>query len=169
MANTKKLHLPGTIALCTRMGRDVPNEQVPDPPPHKALATVESHRKKYPFALVRRSPTGQYNCHGLTFASRRTSVGLDYPDEAWQLFREDDGYRQIEESEVEVGDLVVFHDGRSVSHTGVVVEIERGQRERGILPSIRILSKWGHSAEYCHSARYGPYADDRITYWTDRP
>ena len=116
-------------------------------------------------AELRRPPTGQYNCHGLTFANRRT--GIYHPASVAEIL-EDDGYRQIKASEVCLGDVVVYYDGRQIAHTGIVVRIER---EEGLIggQATWIMSKWGQAGEYIHPVNLGPYSEHDLTYWTDRP
>ena len=41
-------------------------------PPDKSAAVIETHTRQYPLARLRRRPSGQYNCHGLTLANRRS-------------------------------------------------------------------------------------------------
>lgn len=157
------MKLPGHIPLCTRSGREIPNEQTPDMLPDKAAAVVETHRRQYPLARLRRRPSGQYNCHGLTLANRRT--GVYEPSIVEQVLR-DDGYRKVREREVEPGDVIVYDEEGEVTHSGLVVEVVE---DTGIGPNCRILSKWGRAAEYLHLAKQGPYANHAIAYWTDRP
>ena len=158
------MKLSESIPLATRTGREIQNHRDPDLSPANVERTVAKHKKKYPFAELRRPPTGQYNCHGLTFANRRT--GIHAPRDVEHIL-EDDGYRKITLSEVGIGDLAVCYNGDEVSHTGVVVEVREGE---GILNlrAARLLSKWGSCGEYFHMATEGPYTEEEITYWTDR-
>lgn len=100
----------------------------------------------------------------MTFANRRTWI----PDpQDVQKFLEDDGYRQIKASEAQEGDIVVYHEGREISHTGVVIAVIREERIIGG-QAVTILSKWAQGGEYLHGVAHGPYAEQALTYWTDR-
>jgi hypothetical protein len=58
-----------------------------------------------------------YNCHGLTFASRRTTVGQTIIP-----ILEDDGFDQVPEKEARPGDIVIYSSARGeVIHSGFVV------------------------------------------------
>ena len=133
--------------------------------PEKAAAVIEMHRQQYPIARLRRPPSGQYNCHGLTLANRRT--GIHDLSIVGQVLR-DDGYRKISMREVEPGDVVVYDEEGELAHSGLVVEVVK-IAGIGNFRVPRILSKWGQAAEYSHMATEGPYAADAIAYWTDRP
>lgn len=129
------------------------------------MLIAELHAR-HPFAVLRRPPTGQYNCHGLTFANRRTCV-LD--SATIRAILEDDGYRTIRFRDVLRGDVAVFVDGGDVSHTGVVLEVVEGEPPGQGLRNIRIMSKWGQAGEYFHAVNEGPYSTDEVEYMTDRP
>ena len=158
------MRLPGSIPLYTRMRREVPNAQLPDLPPANAERAIDGHAKKHPMAQLRRRPTGQYNFHGLTFANRRTCV---HDPGSVEVILKDDGYREILPSEVYVGDLVVYYDGTEITHTGVVMAIERDNVLVGA-QAVWAMSKWGQAGEYIHPVNQGPYSTHRLTYWTDR-
>jgi hypothetical protein len=92
-----------------------------------------------------------YNCHGLTFGNRRTSVG-DSP-ELFSLILEDDGFRQIYETEANTGDVVLYYDADGkVTHSGLV--LKRGDPPFH-LPLI--WSKWGKAYEMTHLVTQCPY------------
>ncbi len=148
------------------MGQEIPNMQLPDAPPHIVEQTSAALRRRFPFVDLRRPPTGLYNCHGLTFATRRTAI----PDaETIQAILNDDGYRRIPLSDVQAGDIVIYRDGQEISHTGLVLKTVEGYPEGTTLRRTEVLSKWGQAGEYYHAAGEGPYAKHRVEYWTDRP
>lgn len=157
--------LPGTIPVCTRLGREIPNAQDPDQPPPVAARLIEKHRRSYPMAVMRRSPAGQYNCHGMTFANRRTGI---YDPADVEAILSDDGYRQIKAAEAQPGDIVVCYDGRQVSHTGVVMGVDRRNDLIGG-QAVWVLSKWGQAGEYLHAIADGPYGEHDKAFWTERP
>ena len=158
------VQLSGSIPLFTWMGREIANTQDPDLPPHRAEELVRKHRQDYPFACLRRGPTGQYNCHGMTFANRRTWIGD--PQDV-QKFLEDDGYRQIKASDAQEGDIVVHYDVGEISHTGLVISVVQEDRIIGG-QAVKVLSKWAQGGEYLHAVTDRPYAEQKLTYWTDR-
>ena len=160
------MSFPGSIPLCTRMGHEIPNVQLPDALPHKVEQTNAVLHRRFPLVDLRRPPTGLYNCHGLTFATRRTGI----PDaKTVQAILDDDGYRRVPLSDVRPGDIVIYWDGQEISHTGLVLKIVEGYPEGTTLRRTEVLSKWGHAGEYYHGAAEGPYAEHRVEYWTDRP
>lgn len=81
----------------------------------------------------------------------------------------DDGYREVRLSAVEPGDIAVYYDMDHVSHTGMIIEVVEGDPPGPNLRAVRVLSKWASAGEYVHRAQDGPYAEGRVTYWTDRP
>ena len=161
----KFMALPESILLSTRLGREIPNFQDLDQPPGIAARLVEGHRRNHPMATMRRAPTGLYNCHGLTFACRRTGI---YNPEDIEKILKDDGYRQIKPMEAQPGDIVVYRDGRETSHTAAVIQVERSNTLVGG-QAIWVLSKWGQGAEYIHVVKDDPYKDHDVTFWTERP
>ena len=160
------MKLPGSIPLYTRLGNEVANAQDPDLAPAKAEHVIAAFRTRFPCAWQRRPPSGQYNCHGLSFANRRTGI---YDPTAVEKVLKDDGYRTIKREEVEPGDLVVYYVGDEVTHSGVVLEVVQGAPETPTLRELKIVSKWGQAGEYIHRTLEGPYAQHDLTYWTDRP
>ena len=160
--------LPGSIPLFTRTGREIPNLQDLDVRREKAELCVRRYRERYQAAEIRRWPTGQYNCHGMTFASRRTGIWADAP-RLVRLILEDDGYRRIGPTEVREGDLVVYHEGDTIEHTGVILAVETDDRLIGG-QALRVMSKWSWGGEYVHYVKDCPYAGPgwSVTYWSDR-
>ena len=160
--------LPGTIPLATRQGREIPNSQVPDIPPAKASQVTEQLRINHFGAELRRPPSGQYNCFGLTFANRRTGISGSDTHSIVVTILEDDGYRRISLAQAIPGDLVIYFNGKEIWHAGLIVEVELNE----FFPDgrlARVISKWGGAGEYIHPTTVGPDADKEVTYWTDRP
>lgn len=82
-----------------------------------------------------------YNCHGLTFASRRTRV-IDVQGIERVLI--DDNWVELEMRDVLPGDIVIYYSEEGEpNHSGIVVEVF----DLGV-PKIR--SKWGSAGEYIH-------------------
>ncbi|MBL7140446.1 MAG: hypothetical protein ISS74_06005 [Planctomycetes bacterium] len=157
--------LPGSIPLYTRLRREIANAQDPDPAPHVATRLAEVHHRSFPMAAMRRPASGQYNCHGLTFANRRTGI---YNPKDVEAILSDDGYRRISAAEAQPGDIVTCHDGTEVSHTAVITRIERSEALIGG-QAVWLLSKWGQAGEYLHTLGEGPYKEHRVVFWTERP
>ena len=105
-----------------------------------------------------------YNCHGLTFASRRTQVGPPVTP-----ILEDDGFEQVDERNVQVGDIVIYSSARGeVVHSGFVVGTESVEIVHGGKPTIipRIWSKWGKGHEWVHPVGECPYLQDEGNFTT---
>lgn len=108
---------------------------------------------RYPHACSRTGPSTAYNCHGMSFASRRTSVTKS---NAVQMILEDDDYREVNLEDVLPGDFVLYYsEAGEPNHSGVVVEVGGN-----ILVPI-VCSKWGKAGEFIHGLRdcpplYGP-------------
>jgi len=170
----REIGLPGYIPLATRTGRAIPNVQDPDMPPWRIEQYLRRFRKLFPRPELRRGPTGRYNCHGMTFASRRTQIlAPDSRETITEIVMNilgDDGYREIRLQEAMQGDVVVYYDGNEISHTGIIVEIESDDRVIGGR-AVKVMSKWGPGGEYLHYVNECPDAGTpgkKATYWTDR-
>jgi len=103
--------------------------------------------KKYPDATPRRADASTaYNCHGLTFASRRTRV---VEPNSVRVILADDGWQEVDIADTYAGDIVVYYgDEGDANHSGIVVGKE--------LNVPMICSKWGHGGEFIHSLNYCP-------------
>jgi hypothetical protein len=113
-----------------------------------------------------------YNCHGLTFGSRRTQVGPPiFP------ILEDDGFDKVQsEKDVRPGDIVIYSNVRGeVTHSGFVVWrriVELVEGTKSVVPMI--WSKWGKGYEMIHAVGECPYFEEegdifsyyRLKRWT---
>lgn len=98
-----------------------------------------------------------YNCHGLTFASRRTRIirAVDV-----KKILDDDNYQIVTENNILPGDIVLYLSvSGDVNHSGVVVECPLGNAPM-------VFSKWGNGGEFIHVVRecpelYGPRIEYR--------
>jgi hypothetical protein len=107
-----------------------------------------------------------YNCHGLTFGSRRTQVSPP-------IFSilEDDGFDKVlSEKDVRPGDIVVYSNVRGeVTHSGFVVwrkAVELVEGSQSVIPMV--WSKWGKGYEMIHAVGECPYFEedgDVVTYY----
>src|SRR5229473_533486 len=109
--------------------------------------------RDHPQARPRTDLSALYNCHGLTFASRRTRIEKS---REVQRILEDDDYQEIAMPDVLPGDVVIYYsDGGDPNHSGIVVEVSPD-----LLAPI-VCSKWGNADEFVHALRdcpnfYGP-------------
>jgi hypothetical protein len=121
---------PGrTIQIQSYDGTDIPNSIDYDPDPQSVQYARQSKgMTKLIQAGVRilGPPTGRYNCHGLVFGSRRTSIPpSNLPDAVSidDLLRRD--LYQLVQSPPRPGDVIVYR-GQSgeIEHTGYVTRVE---------------------------------------------
>jgi len=164
----EEIRLAGTgenIVVETRRGRQVANSIEPEPGDReRRLYNLRRGRFGRSWRL-RKPPCGAYNCYGMVFASRRTSI---LEDEQVPDILTDDGYRRIEESDAMVGDLVLYRE-RTIGllHVGRITR-------RDDLSALHALSKWDSaSGEDEHHIRHHCWTDYgfdvRLEFWTDRP
>jgi hypothetical protein len=130
------------IRLQTARGTDIENEQGVE------ISTFERNwmatlAHDHPQAVLRTSESATYNCHGMTFASRRTQI---WSAPAVRLILVEDSYTEITDvHDVLPGDVVVYYgDDGDPSHSGNVVE----NAPPLFVP--RIVSKWGKGPELVH-------------------
>ena len=147
------LILPGVsyethIVVQTRKGTNIPNAQL-----HEISAYERNSYtlfdKDYPLVIKRMHGSPVYNCHGMTFASRRTCV---FRDEDVQVILRDDGYAEVSLEHVKPGDVVLYFEDGSIEHSGIVVDVPR---TRPLMPTV--CSKWAKYSEVIHSANDCPY------------
>ena len=159
--------LPGKIELQTRMGNPIDNAQDPPFPlgaRARALTLDQAAGQEYPGACRCRPPADHYNCHGLTFANRRTGI---WRSDQIRIILADDGLEPVEASELREGDIAVYFEGPEISHTGVVLRVIDNGPEDG--RRVWILSKWGILGEYAHFVGEDPYPECTVVYYGDRP
>ena len=98
-----------------------------------------------------------YNCHGLTFASRRTQV--DGSNVTISMILADDGYVEVPEKNCTTGDVVVYYgsDG-NVEHSGIVLG-------RGDMNVPRVWSKWGKGCEMYHPLGACPWSGFPVRFY----
>lgn len=139
------------MILQTSTGREIEHSQSLEIDEAEVGKLAVFHAKHGPLT-ERHPPTGFYNCHGMTFASRRAWVYGD--GNTIELILDDDTYVEIEESRVLPGDVILYfgRPGEGVLHSGIVVEVST------TLPKMfRVCSKWGQSSEFLHWANNSPY------------
>lgn len=140
------------IRIETSKRRGVDNQQDADiPEPHRRWFRRLS--QLHPGAIQRTEPSALFNCHGLTFACRRSKItnrlNID-------RILADDAWLAVDLAQVLPGDIVIYYDDEGdPNHSGVVVEYSKDT----LVPII--CSKWGYAGEYLHKVNdtpnfYGP-------------
>lgn len=153
------------LALHTRKGWQIPNETRYERPPIAMQAAVQNLRSIFP-QIRPRSLSSVYDCTGLVFASRRTTVSTD---NIHRILSDDDYKRLSDLPDLEEGDLVLYGrgDGSSISHAGIIWS--KRAKPRDATFDIMVLSQWGADGEYIHPIDQVPSAYGRpVEYWTDR-
>ena len=146
-----------SLRLDTREKNHIENDLNREAPTEGIMRKVADLKKDYPTARHRPTqPSAIYNCHGLTFAARRT--GISKSAEVQKILNED-GYVKIERSQISIGDIAIYQakDTNEIEHSGIIVEV--GQF------GPRILSKWGQCHEVIHFIAECPYDAAQVTFW----
>jgi hypothetical protein len=145
------------LALHTRRGNQIKNEINREGPRYGDALVIRDLQKKYPNSRSRtKEPSRKYNCHGLCFAARRTTI-IETP-EVKRILLEDD-YIEIGLSGVLPGDIAVYYtiDG-DIDHSGMVIEINE-------LKVPVIVSKWGTLNEVIHQIPQCSYDASNVKYY----
>lgn len=138
-----------SIVTQTSQGTPIPNQQNMNLAGNE-LALLQHWKAKYSVQL-RTQPTGLFNCHGLSFASRRTCIS---DKSAISQIIKDDGYQQVAPHDVLPGDVILYFVDGGAEHSGIVVQ-------GGMAPGMMlVLSKWGTNGEFIHGAYNSPYGTD---------
>lgn len=145
------------IEVSTRRNRKISNELNREPTFDGDRLAIAAYVKDIPQAIHRSEvgPCRTFNCHGLTFASRRTWI--ERSTEVQKIL-DDDEYVVVEKSKVKAGDVAIFRSGLEILHSGIVVEVTS-------IKGPRILSKWARLHEVIHYPYEGPYNDLQVTYY----
>ena len=147
----------GSLNLETRLKYSIPNYYSKNNCSAGQMLEAESYKKKFPRAIHRHgSASLHYNCHGLTFASRRTEISNS---EALRKILVDDDYLQISRDTVLAGDIVLYveNDG-DICHSGIVIHVPPSDAALiNKLAGIVVLSKWGAAHEVIHEISECPY------------
>jgi len=149
------------LNLHTRLENQIINEINREPIRYGDTLQAADWKRKFSFPEVIHRPTKasrKYNCHGLTFASRRTWI--QYPSEIAKIILEDD-YRVVADQEVLPGDVVVYYKDGDAEHSGTVVRVDRIMG----LPCPMILSKWGGCHEVIHPVGRCPFDSQNVIYY----
>ena len=148
--------LPNQLGLETRRGTQIVNYIDRILPTYGDSLRIADYREQYPHETHRPDEASRkYNCHGLTFASRRTRI-LD-PAEIAKILREDE-YSEVAFTDVLPGDIVVYYKDGDLEHSGIVVSVDNFH-----VPTI--LSKWGSVHEVVHKVSQCPYDPANARYY----
>jgi hypothetical protein len=147
--------VPQKLALQTRKGGVIANSMNPVEMTD-AQSTIGLLKQRHPKAIHRDvGPSAFYNCHGLTFAARRT--GISEPAQVQKIIN-DDAYVQLSlTNKPETGDIAIYRENGDISHSGIVVYVKAG--------TPWILGKWGDMHEVIHEPYDCPYRTAVITFY----
>ena len=139
------------------------------------MSTNKDIKKLFKVDVRNARYSNEYNCHGLTFISRLGRFAY-FNDDVTRLLAAHN-YKligsalntDIDEitvsSKIVRGDVIVYTDGISVQHTGIVWSVKK----TGLKYKIKILSKWGDLSEYFHDYNVVPPSYGKtVQIWTDR-
>jgi hypothetical protein len=133
---------------CNNRSKGMPELLDPGSPRDRnAIDLATSRNRRIPNARRREqmSLTGTYNCIGMAFANRRTSIEPHHV----QMILEDDGYVEVDPADVVPGDLLVYRDrDRIISHVAVVISHEPDFANARWKTTV--MSPCGYDGEYVH-------------------
>lgn len=133
------------IELATRAGNHIENIQPRELGnlARNELAAFAEHARAIG-GIVRSKASPAYNCHGFTFACRRTELG---PDDVDTVLHEDRYERLGEESQALPGDVLIYRaNNGDIPHSAIVV----GAPADDDYGRPRVVSKWGQMGEVIH-------------------
>ena len=150
---------PTELALESKAGNQIANfinrnERVP----YGDFLLMNDYIRQYSQEIHRPWPSRKYNCHGLSFAARRTAI--ESPIEIAKIIADDD-YEEVIASRVIPGDIAIYYESGDASHSGIVVQMTE-------LKVPIVLSKWGHCHEVVHHLSRCPYKSDDIRFYRMR-
>lgn len=144
-----------SIVLETSKGTKIDNYQIFEISQFEKNQFARYSKNNYPLAVFRNSPSPVYNCHGMSFASRRTNI--DRSNDIRKIL-EDDQYHKIEKKYTIPGDLVLYislEDG-DIVHSATIVSAEHAVNN---ISRLVVVSKWGKFREVMHDLNNCPYKD----------
>lgn len=151
------------LELATRNGWSIPNEQALEHPPERLKYVAQLWQQQRPNAKLR-SMTAAYNCMGMVFGCRRTSID---PEHLERILKDDDFEKLDSVSNAERGDVAVYRKGGEVQHVGIVIQVVPDVEKA--TNKLLILSQWGSDGEWIHPHDCVPEAYGQISeVWTDR-
>jgi len=155
------------IALYTRRGNEIDNVQGWELSNFQ-WSQLQTNLNRFGPPLVKflsKDGCPVYNCHGLTFGSRRTSI--EASNRMINLILDDDGFDEIQPRDVQEGDVVVYIDeDGEIQHSGIVVAMTQADILGLSVP--KVWSKWGHAQEAVHHFQTSPYENVTAKYYRMR-
>jgi len=153
----KVLALKSQLALQTRCENQIENEINREAVRYGDVLQVAGLERQYPLEIHRPiAPSRKYNCHGLSFASRRTWI--DRTSEIRKIIS-DDEYQEIHFDDILPGDIAIYWSKQGdAEHSGIVVEVNSFK-----VPIV--LSKWGPCHEVVHHVARCPYDIHKVSYY----
>ncbi len=122
----------------------------------------DKYTKHIDFRLRSKS-CARYNCHGMTFAGRRTTI---YDADVIKRILKEDEYDIIPQETVQAGDVVIYWaESGDPSHSAIVL----APPDPKSLNVPLVLSKWGLHFEATHRATMCPYDFQRAVYYRVKP
>src|SRR6266481_7803002 len=116
------IQIRAELDLSTRRLRHIRNEMNREPPLAGARLQIEQMKRDFKTAIHRDEvgPCNTFNCHGLTFGSRRTWIHR--PADVQKIL-DDDDYIEIDKTKVKPGDIAIFRKNGEIDHSGIVVQV----------------------------------------------
>lgn len=149
-----------SLTIQTRVGNPIPNLPGITTIPQDLIQQIQYTEGKYPqgnLCYKRKEATSFYNCHALTFLSRRAWMVED----AVNMVLQDDEYFPVDSREVLPGDIILYYSNGQINHSGIVVS---RREENELVSRPWIVSKWAHAGEYVHRYDYCPYDSSNVRY-----
>ena len=144
-----------SINLETSEGNEINNYQVFSLSAFERNSFKDYSKENYPTVKFRNSPSPIYNCHGMSFASKRTNI-----DKAQEIKKilEEDNYKQVDQKSTLPGDIVLYidPDDGDIVHSGTVTSCIDDDKD---LQYILVVSKWGKFKEVVHNLYQTPYKE----------
>jgi hypothetical protein len=151
------LAITSQLALHTRCENQIANEINRGPIRYGDQLQAHDFETEYGVPCIHRpvQPSRKYNCHGLTFASRRTWI--EAPAEIAKIIK-DDEYEEVPFDRVLAGDIAVYYVDGDAEHSGLVVSVND-------LKVPIVLSKWGACHEVVHPVAQSRYDASNVKYY----
>jgi hypothetical protein len=151
-----------TIALDSARGKPIDNAQILELSSFETAQIKKCEEKWTAGRVFRSSASARYNCHGMTFAARRTGI---YDTTTINQILRQDGYQEVKPEMVLPGDVILyFGTNGDAEHSGIVISAPIGK-----LGVPMVVSKWGKGSEFVHAANNCPYSFEAPKYYRVKP
>jgi len=156
------------LALETRKKTAIDNLLSNEPVFPQMHAERAGYVNKYSPSCIFRGvgPSMTYNCHGMTFAARRTQI---FEGSEVLKILQDDNYGPVNKENVLPGDIAVYFSTAS-SQTGIAGDPEHSATvieasTLGGLRRIKVVSRWRYCDEVIHFVENAPYDTGDVRYY----